>query len=101
MPIIKWQIFNFMTKFWRCFGWFFKNFWYFFWWTRLYVQSYYLTYQGNDLSSSLIVLSKGKKLDEKGLYYLKIFGANCYNIDRLDKKILWWKMSMGIIKEKY
>jgi hypothetical protein len=40
----------------------------------------------NDLSASLLEFHKGKILDEKGLYYLYIYGANCYGVDGLDKK---------------
>jgi hypothetical protein len=56
------------------------------WRGRLYTQSFYLNYQGSDLSIALLELCKGEPLNEKGIYYLYIYAANCYGVDDLNKK---------------
>ena len=42
-------------------------------------QSFFLSYQGDDISTSLIELYDGKTLTEEGLIYFYIHGANCYD----------------------
>lgn len=49
------------------------------WRGRIYTNSFFLSYQGGDLSRSLINFSEGQKLTSEGLKYLYIFGANCYS----------------------
>nr|P33541.2 RecName: Full=Probable DNA-directed RNA polymerase [Neurospora intermedia]CAA36326.1 RNA polymerase [Neurospora intermedia] len=49
------------------------------WRGRIYTQSFYLDYQGSELSLALINLFEGKKLDEKGLFFFYVYGANIYN----------------------
>ncbi len=71
------------------------------WRGRLYTNSFFLSYQGNDLSRSLIEFADGEKLSKEGLKYLYIFGANCYS-DALGKKsinkrIAWIKDNMSKI----
>lgn len=56
------------------------------WRGRIYTQSFYLDYQGSDLSLSLINLSKGAKLTEEGKFFFYIYGANCYNFNGMQKK---------------
>ena len=48
---------------------------------RIYCLVDYLNYQGVELAKSLLLFSKGEKInkfDKKSIEYLKIFGANCY-----------------------
>ena len=71
------------------------------WRGRLYTNSFFLTYQGGDLSRSLIEFAEGQKLNEEGLKYLYIFTANCYS-DLLSKKsftqrIAWVKANYSKI----
>ena len=40
---------------------------------------FFISYQGSDLSASLLLLYKGEKLTEKGTDYLYIYGANLFN----------------------
>ena len=47
---------------------------------------FYLSYQGGDLSNSLIQFYNGYKLTESGLNYLYIYGANCYDENQLSKQ---------------
>jgi hypothetical protein len=56
------------------------------WRGRIYTQSFYITYQGNELSTALLDFWEGEALNEYGLYYLKIYGANNHNEDNLSKK---------------
>lgn len=55
---------------------------------RIYCMVDYLHYQGIELAKSLLLFSKGDKIDKcdnKSIDYLKIFGANCYG-NGVDKK---------------
>lgn len=48
---------------------------------RIYCVADYLNYQGIELSKSLLLFSKGEKInkcDKDSIDYLKIFGANCF-----------------------
>ena len=56
------------------------------WRGRLYTDSFYLTYQGNELSSAIIQFYEGEPLDDNGFYYFKIYGANLYNENGISKK---------------
>lgn len=72
------------------------------WRGRIYVQSFYINYQGNDISISLLNLSKGQKLTEEGMFYLHIYGANSYNENGISKKSfeerhLWVKNNLDKI----
>ena len=62
------------------------------WRSRLYTNSFFLTYQGSDLSRSLLEFAEGEKLTDEGLKYLYIFGANCYS-DILGKKSISYRIS--------
>nr|YP_009574413.1 hypothetical protein [Arthrobotrys musiformis]QBM31531.1 hypothetical protein [Arthrobotrys musiformis]QBM31681.1 hypothetical protein [Arthrobotrys musiformis] len=70
------------------------------WRGRLYVQSSYLNYQANDLSSALLEFDKGEKLNDKGLEYFKIYGANCYGLDKLtfEDRLYWIDQNIENIK---
>ena len=55
---------------------------------RVYCNVDYLHYQGIELAKSLLLFSKGEKInkaDKVSIDYLKIFGANCYG-NGIDKK---------------
>jgi len=59
------------------------------WRGRIYTQSFYLDYQGSEFSLALLNLFEGKKLDENGLFFFYVYGANVYNENGdLDKKSL-------------
>ncbi len=58
------------------------------WRGRIYTQSFYLDYQGSEFSLALINLYEGKKLDEKGIFFFYVYGANLYNQDGINKKSL-------------
>lgn len=53
---------------------------------RLYINSFYLNYQGSDFSRAFINFNEGCKLTEKGKYYLYIYGANLYNHKSINKE---------------
>src|ERR1700730_9787224 len=53
---------------------------------RINCVSEYLNYQGTELAKSLLLFSKAekvKKTDIISINYLKIFGANCFGLDKL------------------
>ena len=56
------------------------------WRGRIYTQSFYLDYQGNEFSLALINLYEGNILTPKGKEYFFIYGANCYNYNNINKK---------------
>lgn len=60
------------------------------WRGRIYTQSFFLTYQGGDLSSSLINFHADETnsfdiLNESGKYHLYIHGANNHNFNNISK----------------
>ena len=57
------------------------------WRGRLYTNSFFISYQGSDLSTSLLLLYKGEELTELGKDYLYIYGANLFNVKIKDKTI--------------
>ena len=61
------------------------------WRGRLYCDTSYLNFQGNELAKSLIKFKCGGIIDEKGLYFLKIYGANAYGLDKksFSNRIQW------------
>ncbi len=72
------------------------------WRGRLYVQSFYITYQGSDINSSLLIFHEGTKLNETGLYYFYILGANCHNEGKIskqsfEKRVSWVKSNYNSI----
>jgi len=58
------------------------------WRGRIYTLSFYLTYQGNELSLALLNLYDGQTLTKEGLDYLYIYGANIYNEKGMSKESL-------------
>ena len=64
------------------------------WRTRIYTASFWIDYQGSDLSKSLLEFSYGEPLNEIGRDYLYIYGANLYDENNISKisyreRILW------------
>ena len=55
------------------------------WRGRIYTNSFYLTYQGSDLSLSLINFYEGEKITHLGEYYFKIYGANLYDENKISR----------------
>ncbi len=47
--------------------------------------------QGNDLTKSLLTFANGKAIGETGFYFLKIHGANCAGVDKVDfeSRVKW------------
>jgi len=63
---------------------------------RIYCEASYLNYQSTDLAKSLLLFDRPgiiKRNDEKGINYMKVYGANCYGngIDKqtFKKRIEW------------
>ena len=60
---------------------------------RIYYREPFLNYQGSDMARGLMMFSRGKPLDEKGLQALKIHTANSFNqtyeIDKIPKWTEW------------
>jgi len=56
------------------------------WRGRIYTQSFYLDYQGSEFALALINFNEGKKLDEKGIFFFYVYGANVYNHEGINKK---------------
>lgn len=52
---------------------------------RIYTQSFYLSYQGGDLSVSLLNFWNGEPISDEGKIYLYIYGANSHNDNGLSK----------------
>nr|YP_010130257.1 DNA-dependent RNA polymerase [Clavaria fumosa]QPZ51159.1 DNA-dependent RNA polymerase [Clavaria fumosa] len=55
------------------------------WRGRIYTHSFFINYQGDDLSSSLLNFWDGELLTETGKYYLYIYGANNHNENNISK----------------
>jgi len=58
---------------------------------RVYPVQALLQPQGDDLSKSLLCFSKKLPLENSGLFWLKVHGANCYGVDKVsfDERIKW------------
>jgi hypothetical protein len=82
---------------------------------RVYCNTSYLNYQGTELAKSLLMFSKGEKIDGNNymtIDYLKIYGANCFgnklNKESATNRINWvnenhdniLKFENGILIEK-
>jgi DNA-dependent RNA polymerase len=55
------------------------------WRGRIYADSFYVNYQGSDLSSALLNFNNGEVLTEVGKYYLYVYGANQHNQNNISK----------------
>nr|QWO71393.1 RNA polymerase [Termitomyces bulborhizus] len=56
------------------------------WRGRIYTQSFYISYQGGDLSSAVLNFFEGSELTEEGKFYFYIYGANSHNENGLSKE---------------
>ena len=61
---------------------------------RIYCEPEYLNYQSTELAKSLLLFSKGEKvnkMDKTSINYLKLFGANCFGLDKksFNERIKW------------
>lgn len=61
---------------------------------RLYCVSHYFNYQASELAKGLLLFANAgivKRNDEQAIKFLKIYGANCFGLDKLShKKRLEW-----------
>nr|YP_009739444.1 DNA polymerase [Tricholoma saponaceum]QIC20288.1 DNA polymerase [Tricholoma saponaceum] len=76
------------------------------WRGRLYTQSFFISYQSSDLSTSLLEIWNGEILNESGLNYLYIYGPNNHNQNKRSKKsyidrINWVKTNYNKIINLY
>lgn len=55
------------------------------WRGRIYTKSFFITYQGGDLTTALLEFFDGEPINEKGKYYLYIYGANNHNMNKISK----------------
>lgn len=69
------------------------------WRGRIYTQSFYLSYQGGDLSVSLLNFWKGEPISEIGKFYLYIYGANSHNERGIGKSS--FKNRINWVKKNY
>ena len=53
---------------------------------RIYVNSFYLNYQGNDFNRALVNFYHGEPLNEEGKFMFFVYGASIYNINNMNKK---------------
>lgn len=53
---------------------------------RIYVKSFFLSYQSSEISKALVCLPRGKKLTKEGLKNLYIYGASLYNQNAINKE---------------
>lgn len=58
---------------------------------RIYAVPVALNPQGNDLCKGLLTFANGKAIGERGLFFLKVHGANCAGVDKLsfNDRIKW------------
>jgi DNA-dependent RNA polymerase len=64
------------------------------WRGRIYTESFFIDYQGSDLSSSFVNFYEGEPINDNGKYYLYIHGANQHNENNIsresfEKRIEW------------
>nr|QWO71381.1 RNA polymerase [Termitomyces sp. T50a] len=69
---------------------------------RLYVTSFFLNYQGNEIGKALVYFNKGEILNEEGRKNFYIYGANLYNPSSLNKenheeRLKWVKQNLSNI----
>jgi hypothetical protein len=55
------------------------------WRGRIYTQSFYISYQGGDLSSALVNFFEGEPITSNGKLYLYIYGANSHDENKISK----------------
>jgi len=55
------------------------------WRGRIYSNSYYLSYQGSDLSLALLQFDEGQIISNSGLYFFKVYGANLHDENKISR----------------
>lgn len=55
------------------------------WRLRIYTHSFYMSYQGSQISLALLNFYEGEILTERGINYLRIYGANLYDENNISK----------------
>ena len=70
------------------------------WRGRLYPEGQLLTPQGTGLSKALLMFGEGKKINERGVYWLKINLANTYGVDKVsfEDRIKWVDEHIDLIR---
>lgn len=63
------------------------------WRGRMYPVPQYVNPQGDDLGKALLEFAEGKRLGERGVYWLAIHGANCFGVDKVSfqERVKWVK----------
>lgn len=67
---------------------------------RAYPKPGLLNPQGPDYVKALLRFSEGKYLDERGLYWLAVHGANCWGQDKLpiDERVQWVQQHLELFR---
>lgn len=70
------------------------------WRGRLYPEGQLLTPQGTGVSKALLMFGEGKKINERGVYWLKINLANTYGVDKVsfEDRIKWVDDHIDLIR---
>lgn len=55
------------------------------WRGRIYTNSYYLSYQGSDLSLALLQFDEGQYISKSGEYFFKVYGANLHDENKISR----------------
>ena len=55
------------------------------WRGRIYTNSYYLSYQGSDLSLALLQFDEGQYISKSGEYFFKVYGANLHDENNISR----------------
>lgn len=55
------------------------------WRGRIYTNSYYLSYQGSDLSLALLQFDEGQLISKSGEYFFKVYGANLHDENKISR----------------
>lgn len=58
---------------------------------RMYTTPQYLTPQGSDLAKGMLRFRRGKRLGDRGLFWLKVHTANCFGVDKvsIEDRVRW------------
>jgi len=69
------------------------------WRGRIYPMGKYLNPQSDDTGKALLEFSKGKKIGDRGSFWLAVHGANCFGKDKItfEKRIEFIKNHEGLI----
>ncbi len=70
------------------------------WRGRIYTHSFYISYQGSDLSSAVIEFWDGEPLNDTGIHFFYIYGANLFghiNKETFNDRIKWVKDNLPLI----